>query len=239
MIQWYQGKVQGILQESPSVRRFFVEIQETSHFNFKAGQFVTFDLPIGEKRMQRWRSYSIANAPDGGNVIELCIVHVENGAASTYFFETVQVGTFLKFKGPDGAFCLPDKLNTHVVMICTGTGIAPFRSMILMLAKTHPSTNIHLIFGCRMESDILYRAELDKLAQNCSWFTYDICLSREDLKGTRKGYVHQVYLEKYFGDAENKRFYICGWSKMIDEAVENLILKLGCDRSQVLYELYG
>ncbi|MFZ4542566.1 MAG: ferredoxin--NADP reductase [Saprospiraceae bacterium] len=239
MTTWLQGKVVNILQESPSVKRFFIEIPAVNCFNFKAGQFVTFDLPVGEKRLQRWRSYSIANAPNNGNVIELCIVKVEMGLASTYFFQKVAIGTILKFKGPEGTFCLPEIVDHDTVMICTGTGVAPFRSIINDVLDKGFVINLHLIFGCRTVADILYRAEFEELARKNVNFTYDVCLSREKVADLYFGYVHDVYMSKYKDAKANTRFYICGWNKMIDETVENLIVKMGCSRSQVLYELYG
>ena len=57
-----------------STRRFWVQIPKLERFDFEPGQFVTFDLPIHEQRNKRWRSYSIASAPDGTNVFELVIV---------------------------------------------------------------------------------------------------------------------------------------------------------------------
>ena len=239
MTHWYRGVVRDIVSETTTVKRFFIEIPEVQHFEFEAGQFVTFDLPIGNKRNQRWRSYSIANAPDNSNVIELCIVHLPNGAASTYFFETLEIGSELKFKGPDGNFCLSENDNSDLVMICTGTGIAPFRSMIAKMARDKFDRRVHLIFGCRTSSDILYKEELQSLMHSNSLFTFDICLSMESAVGCNSGYVHQIYLEKYSGKTKGKRFYICGWSKMIDEAVENLLVKMNCDRTQIVYELYG
>jgi ferredoxin-NADP reductase len=240
MTTWYNAKVINILDESPTVKRFFLEVIDVPTFDFKAGQFITFDLPIGEKRLQRWRSYSIASMPDESNVIELCIVKLEGGLGTSYFFDQVTIGALLKFKGPDGTFCLPEQLDKRIVMICTGTGIAPFRSMILdVLQKKRPFQQLHLIFGCRNASDLLYRAELTQLAALHPSFTFDIALSREVLENTYTGYVHQIYLEKYENNIANTLFYICGWSKMIDEAVSNLLLKMGCDKKQIIYELYG
>ena len=66
---WYDSKVIKIENQSPTTKRFWVEVEGVDSFDFKAGQFVTMDLPLGEKRKQRWRSYSIANAPDGTNVL--------------------------------------------------------------------------------------------------------------------------------------------------------------------------
>jgi ferredoxin-NADP reductase len=237
---WYQGEIINILDETPNVKRFWLEVQDVTQFEFRAGQFVTFDLPIGEKRLQRWRSYSIASSPDGSNVIELCIVRLENGLGTRFFFEAVTIGTLLKFKGPDGTFYLPDTLDKEIVMVCTGTGVAPFRSMILdKINQKKLTSKIHLIFGCRTAQDILYRQEFETLASQHADFQYDITLSRENLLGLHHGYVQEVFKKTYVNLSKNRKFYLCGWSKMIDEAVANLVLEMGYDRTQILYELYG
>ncbi len=240
MTTWYDASVIRIEQETPSTRRYWLEVSDVADFIFKAGQFVTFDLPIGDKRLARWRSYSIASAPDGTNILEFCIVRSPDGAGTRYFFEEIAVGSSLRFKGPDGAFYLPDALEKDVVMICTGTGIAPFRSMlsdIFRQKKIHQ--NIHLIFGTRSKQDILYHSEMNFWKNNIPNFDFDIALSRENSTDFYDGYVHQIYLKKYTELRPDIVFYLCGWSRMIDETVENLILKLGYDRSQVKFELYG
>ncbi len=244
---WYDSKVIRIENESPTTKRFWLQIEGVDAFDFKAGQFVTMDLPIGERRRQRWRSYSIANAPDGSNVLEFCIVHLVGGVASGYFFNEVKVGTEIKFKGPDGNFVLPENIKNDLVFVCTGTGVAPFRSMIWDLKKQgKPHKNIHLIFGTRYSDGILYQKEFEQLAREMPGFRYSVTLSREEelhLNGQpfdlKKGYVHQVYLENYPPKSPGVDFYLCGWTQMVDEAVANLIVKMGCDRTQVKYELYG
>ena len=237
---WHDGIVRNINTIAPNVRSFQVEVPELPSFNFQAGQFVTMDLPIGEKRLQRWRSYSIANPPDGSNQLELCIVNSAEGMGSKYLFDEIEEGSLLKFKGPDGGFVLPETIEKDLVFICTGTGIAPFRSMILDLKNSGKTQrNIHLIFGTREESGILYRAEFEALAQSLPGFRYEVALSRQEDWAGWKGHVHQVYLEQYSKTRPDVDFYLCGWSNMIDEAVANLMLKLGFDRSQIHYELYG
>ncbi len=238
---WYNGKIIRITDETPTVKRFYVELQDVENFDFRAGQFVTMDLPIGEKRLQRWRSYSIASAPAGNLMLEFCIGRLEGGLGTTYLFDEATIGTLLKFKGPDGNFCLAENQENDVVMICTGTGVAPFRSMLqgTFLEKEKKMPNFHLIFGCRYEKDILYRQELEDLAQRFPNFTYDIALSREKLENIHHGYVHDIYLKKYENQHQNVHFMLCGWSAMIDEAVANLLMKMGCEKTQVKYELYG
>jgi CDP-4-dehydro-6-deoxyglucose reductase len=237
---WYNGKIVKITDETPTVKRFYVEIQDLENFDFRAGQFVTMDLPIGEKRLQRWRSYSIASAPEGNLSLEFCIGRLDGGLGTTYLFEEATIGTLLKFKGPDGNFCLPENDQNDVVMICTGTGVAPFRSMLHdVFSKGEKEKKFHLIFGCRYEKDILYKTELEDLAEKFPNFTYDIALSREKVANCHHGYVHDLYLKKYEHQHQNVNFMLCGWSAMIDDAVANLIVKMGCDKAQVKYELYG
>lgn len=239
-VVWHEGIVRKIESIAPNVRRFLLEVPEVRSFDFRAGQFVTMDLPIGEKRVQRWRSYSIANPPDGGNALELCIVRSDSGPGSRFLFEEVKEGSAIKLKGPDGGFVLPEQIDKDLVFICTGTGIAPFRSMILDLKKSgKPHRGIHLIFGTRTESDILYREEFEQLMQTMPGFRFDVALSRQENWSGWKGHVHQIYLKEYALRRPDVAFYICGWSNMIDEVVANLLVQLKYERSQIHYELYG
>ena len=237
---WYEGIVKKIEPLAPDVRAFHVEIPEIESFDFEAGQFITLDLPLGEKRLQRWRSYSLANAPTGANMVELCVVRSEKGIGSKYLFDKINEGDSLKFKGPDGGFILPEVIDKDLVFICTGTGIAPFRSMLLDLknsGKAH--RDIHLIFGTRAEINILYRAELEELTRTMPGFRYEIALSRQTDWPGWTGYVHQVYMAQYQTLRPDVAFYLCGWSSMIDEAVANLLMQLRYDRTQIHFELYG
>lgn len=245
--KWYDSKVVRIADESPTTKRFWLEVPEAETLDFRAGQFVTMDLPISDKRLKRWRSYSIASAPNGNKELELCIVKFDGGAASEYLFNDVKIGTEIKFKGPDGTFTLKEPIEKNLVFICTGTGVAPFRSMIWDIHKNNkPHHKIHLIFGTRTAENILYRSEFELLQKEMLGFKYSVALSREEhLNPTDfsfevfKGYVHQAYLTEYESVGPDVDFYICGWSNMIDDAVANLLLKLKYDKSQIHYELYG
>ncbi len=238
--KWYNSKLIKIEDASPKTKRFWVEVPGEERIDFRAGQFVTMDLPIHERRNKRWRSYSIANAPNGSNVLEFCIVALEGGAATQYLFNEVQPGDTLRFKGPSGTFVLPEPVDHDMILVCTGTGVAPFRSMLHdVYNHQKPHRNIHLIFGTREENGILYRDEFELLAQKMPKFQYSIALSRESDWPGYKGYVHQIYEEHYQEVDPNRHFYLCGWSNMIDDAVAKLILEMGYDKSQVHYELYG
>src|SRR6187551_3344043 len=143
---WRTGKVIKIEQQTYHTRRFFIQVPELEVFDFKPGQFVTLDLPIHEKPNKRWRSYSIASHPGGTNIIELVIVLLDDGAGTHYLFNHVEIGTEVPLRGPQGVFILPEPIDKDLFFICTGTGIAPFRSMVHHI-KLHDIVhkNIYLI----------------------------------------------------------------------------------------------
>jgi CDP-4-dehydro-6-deoxyglucose reductase len=194
-LPWYTGTVIQISDETYNTKRFLIRVNDMESFHFKAGQFVTLDLPIHEKPNKRWRSYSIASWPDGSNVFELLIVLLEGGLGTTYLFGQIKVGSELTFRGPQGVFVLPEEINKDLFLICTGTGIAPFRSMLNYLHLNDvPHKKIHLIYGCRTQKDLMYFEELKCLENKMENFIYMPTLSRESWEGA-KGYVHNLYEE--------------------------------------------
>ncbi|MDQ3142106.1 MAG: FAD-dependent oxidoreductase [Bacteroidota bacterium] len=247
MTNWYNAEFIGQKVEATDTNRFWFKVQSESVFDYQAGQFITFDLPLGEKRMERWRSYSLANDFDGSNILELGITYKKSGLASQYFFDELNKGDIVKFKGPDGNFVLPTSTGINLVLVATGAGIVPFRSMLQHIEKNgHPYDSVHLIFGTRKQKDILYLEELAYWSHFIENFTCSICLSRDtklpkSIKNMDyySGYVHQVYLEKYKTTKSNALFMLCGWTQMIDEAVIHLIKTMGLKREQVKYELFG
>ncbi|MDN3658555.1 FAD-binding oxidoreductase [Ferruginibacter paludis] len=234
---WRTGKVIQIQQQTNDTRSFFIQVPELTTLNFKPGQFVTLDLPIHEKPNKRWRSYSIASSPDGSNVFELIIVLDKNGTGTPYLFNEVTVGSELKFRGPQGVFTLKEPIDKDLVFICTGTGIAPFRSMLQYIKRNAVEhKNICLIFGCRTKASLLYYDEMKQLEQELKGFTYLPTLSREEWDG-QMGYVHPVY-ESLCADRRPAEFYLCGWKGMIDDARKR-IADMGYDKKEIHYEIYG
>ncbi len=235
---WRTGKVIRIEDETYNTKRFWIEVPELQSFDFTPGQFVTLDLPIHEKPNKRWRSYSIASWPDGTNVFELLIVLLEDGAGTPWIWKNISVGSDFTLRGPQGVFVLHEEnLQKDLFLISTGTGIAPFRSMVQHM-KLHNTAhqNIYMLFGCRTQRDLLYHDELKQLETELPNFKFIPTLSREDWSG-KKGYVHALY-EELCANKQPASFFLCGWKAMIDEAKKR-IQELGYDRKAIHQELYG
>jgi ferredoxin-NADP reductase len=248
---WRTGKVIRIADETSSTKRFWIQVPELESFDFVPGQFVTLDLPIHEKPNKRWRSYSIASWPDGSNVFELVIVLLEGGAGTTYLFNEIKEGSELTLRGPQGVFVLPEPLDRDIYLICTGTGVAPFRSMVHhLLNHSIGHQQVYLVFGCRKFGDALYRSELTELETKVADYHYLPTFSREEPGDHNTGYVHAVYeglcISKMTVSPDNPEvrvpkpayFYLCGWKDMIEEAKQR-IQAMGYDRKSIHQELYG
>lgn len=263
---WFDGRVLKVEELTAQTRMFTLKVESEETFHFEAGQFITLDLPFGEKKRDGWRSYSIANEPNDDNILELCIVRLEGGLGTSYLFDELQQGDILKFKGPAGNFTFGSEKthDKHVVCVCTGTGIAPFRSMWRRFMSDGEAgdgrqetgdwkretgdgrqeagfepKSMHVIFGTRTRDSILFEDEMRELAAQTDRFSFDICLSRENIDGYEQGYVHPVYQKQYKNPNADTIFYLCGWSNMVDEAVLHLLSDLKVDRKQIVYELYG
>lgn len=232
---FFPVRIEKITALSPNVKQYCFKWLGDIEFSFNAGQFVMLNLPISGEYSTR--SYSIASAPATDGNFELCIVRKPDGAGTQFLFENVKAGDELSCSLPQGSFVLPEVLPENLVMICTGTGVAPFRAMIHdLFSKNTASTKVHLIFGCRRREDLLYFDEWEKLNAGRSNFHFYPVLSREPSWPGHKGYVHQVYKEKFAG-LDDVLFYICGWSFMVKEAKNNL-KAMGYNRKQIKFELY-
>lgn len=234
-IEYFDAEVIDIIDESPIVKRYFFRMPDTVAFRFQAGQFVMLDLPIESKFTNR--SYSIASKPTTDNIFELCIVLKEDGAGTPHIWKHVNVGSMVRTAGPLGKFVLATQHPGDICFLATGTGIAPLRSMLLhILQEQIPHQNIYMIFGNRLEQDILYRAEMEQIQALHPGFHFIPVLSRAtDWKG-KKGYVHDA-VKDIFGDGHPATFYICGWKNMVREAREHL-RNIGYTKTDIKFESY-
>lgn len=238
LLPWQNAQVTRVADHNEHTRSFFLETDGGTQFDFKPGQFVTFDLPIADRPSQRTRSYSIASAPNG-STFEVVISHKPNGAGSSFFFDHAVPGQIMKFKGPQGKFVLPETFERPIVMICTGTGVAPFRSQIIHLLEQHIAVpEIHLVFGSRTEADALYFDEFNALTQKYPHFHYHVALSRAGKNWNgHHGYVHDLYKEICQNGSRDMDFYLCGWRMMVTEA-KNTLAAMGYPSERVHLEVY-
>lgn len=230
-----EAELIGTIQESAHVKRMRFKAADREVLHFIPGQFVIITID-GLPEFQNTRSYSIASAPGRNGEFELCISLNPNGNATPVLW-AAKVGQRFEMSEPQGSFVMQDAPGLEIVFVCTGTGVAPFRSMIHSLfSGVLVSKPVHLIFGNRREEDILYRKEFEALEKEQANFHFHPVLSRDENWSGAKGYVHPIY-QKLFADGRDARFYVCGWKDMCSDARKNL-KAMGYNRRQYFFELY-
>jgi ferredoxin-NADP reductase len=214
-----------------------LEVGGVTRFGFVPGQWLSVKAftPEGEEMT---RAYSIASPPSENGHFAFCLNRVQDGFMSNYLCNLVP-GAEIAFQGPFGDFILRPPLR-DTVFIATGTGIAPFRSMLhWLLAESdrHLGRDFWLLFGARHEQDIYYREEFEQLSAGNANFHFLPTLSRGEAewRGLR-GYV-QEHLSEIVGARADMHAYICGLDKMV-KANRELLKSRGWDRTSIRYEKY-
>jgi ferredoxin-NADP reductase len=219
-------------------RHLEFEVQHSERFGFVPGQWLSIrhSKPDGEEIT---RAYSIASPPHA-NQFALCLNRVQDGYMSNHLC-SMREGEEISFQGPFGDFILHPPMR-DTIFIATGTGIAPFRSMLHWLFETsasprHENRGLWLLFGARTAPDLYYDNEFKALAKEHSNFHYVPTLSRagDSWRGAR-GYV-QEHVKEIVGTRSDMHAYVCGLDRMVS-ANRELLKSLGWDRKSIRYEKY-
>ena len=190
------------------------------NFRFLAGQYVDILLKDGKRR-----SYSLATKPDtsGVTALEIHVRLTPGGLFTEHVFTKLKVRDLLRFEGPLGSFYLRDESEKPMILLASGTGFAPIRSIIesALEKKLEQKRPMTLYWGCRVKQD-LYQMELAQ-----SWvrpgFKFVPVLSDEKWEG-RTGFVHRAVMED-FPDMSGVQVYACGAPIMVDSARKDFSLQ--------------
>jgi len=185
----------------PSLLRMRVDPERD--LNFEPGQYVT--LRTGETP----RAYSLANSP-AEHELEFCIRRVPGGRLTSELFENAAPDDEVVVRGPYGDMALSDPSRRDVAFLATGTGVAPFRSMIEHLFESGQDSHggigrdVWLFLGCAWRDDLPYRAWFERFDDEHDNFHFVPTLSREPLLSDWDGetdYVQQVFAKYLDADA--------------------------------------
>jgi NAD(P)H-flavin reductase len=205
------------------VREIELELREPPHIRFAAGQFVSFEIER-PGRSAATRAYSIASSPIRNTAIDLVLNHVPGGPGSEYLCGLGE-GDSTTFTGPVGSFTLRDG-SRDLLFVATGTGIAPFRSMLYSLADARSMRRATLLWGLRSERDLYYQDELADLQTRLPQFSFTTTLSQP--AGDWRGAVGRVSLliERTVTNVDTLDVFLCGNAGMIRQ-VRDIIRSRG------------
>ncbi|MCV0403798.1 MAG: hypothetical protein K5924_08810 [Chloroflexi bacterium] len=235
----YNGRISRWEEVAPGLAIVAVQALEEP-FEFQPGQYATLGLMGPEKLIQR--PMSISSSADDLSEYEFFIRRVETGGLTPLLWQR-SVGDPINIKGPKGKFLLQDDGRT-CLFVASGTGLAPFMSMIETLRSRNQSRDIVLLHGVSHEHDLAWRAELSELANGDGFpLRYVGTISRPQHSPGWAGATGRVeaivsdQLDAHGLDAGNTTIYLCGNPDMVS-AVEEIATVRGFAPEQVRKELY-
>lgn len=215
---------------------------------FAAGQFAVLGLPGSAPRHPLSdpeepaarpdklirRAYSIASSPDESEYLELYVTLVRSGALTPRLWQLAPGDPLWLGKKIAGVFTLDEvPAGADMAFIATGTGLAPYMSMLRSFLLRASDRRVAVLHGARHSWDLGYRSELQTLNRLFPNFDYLPVVSRPAEEAVpwmgRTGYVQEQWrrgavadLWGYRPDPARTHVFLCGNPAMVDDAVEIL-----------------
>ncbi|MBQ0806840.1 MAG: ferredoxin--NADP reductase [Porticoccus sp.] len=207
---FYPLNVVEYVPETTDSASFVFEIPEDlrATFDYKAGQFLNFQIPWKDFFIER--CYSISSSPITDARMQVTIKRVADGRASNWFNDEVRKGSKVMVAAPSGRFVLKEQHDNALIFFAGGSGITPILSLIqtALLTTDRP---VQLIYANRDADSIIFKQTLDGLASEHS--NQLSCHHHLDSDGE---FLNQQKIEDLVAQRWDADFYICGPGPFMD-----------------------
>lgn len=237
-LRWLTAQVADVVTETPRVKSLILRVADWP--GHRAGQHVDVRL-TGEDGYQAQRSYSIASAPEAAH-LALAVERVEDGEVSPYLVEAVGRGDRFELRGPIGGyFVWTSSMEGPPFLIAGGSGIAPLMAMLRHREAAGSRVPARLLYSSRTFDDIIFRAELERLAAPGHGLAVTHTLTRARPSGWSGGtrrIDRELLMRAGFPPSERPRIFVCGPTGLVESVAEALI-EIGHERSLIKTERFG
>lgn len=207
-----------------------LQIRTAEIFDFHAGQYVTL-----WRNEHLARSYSLVSIPQSDNVLRFHIKRIPDGEFSNWVHNELQEGDTLFVQGPAGdCFYVPGSAQQDLLLVGTGTGLAPLVGIIQDAIKNRHTGNIHLIHGALHVSGLYYHNELMKLAGAHDNLHYHPCVLNKE--NGMPAEIQQASVNDLVTQVVEKpvewKAYLCGDPELVTKLRKQIFLA-GCDMKNI------
>jgi Na+-transporting NADH:ubiquinone oxidoreductase subunit F len=226
LIKEFTAEVERIEALTPTIKGLHLRILSPEEgISFKPGQYVQLEVPKYKVTSgPEFRAYSISSSSFDHRRLELVITRVERGAVTTFVHEYLKPARIeCEVTGPFGEFHLRNS-DRDVLLIATGSGLAPFISILDQIEREEIGRKTTLFFGAKTRKDLYYQDRIKAWESKLPHFEYVPVLSRvgeEDKWEGEKGRVTNL-IEKYVPEGSDLEAYICGAPAMVESCREKL-----------------
>ncbi|MBI3701597.1 MAG: ferredoxin reductase [Afipia sp.] len=180
---WQPATITDIVARSGRVKSFF--LKPSKPFSYSAGQHGTVRLTAADGYRAQ-RNYSIASAPEQGEIVELAIEHLDGGEVSGFFHNIAMAGDEIELKAPIGGhFIWSVADGGPIVLIGGGSGVVPLVSMLRHRALNKSNVPVVLLYSSREWDEMIFRDEIFAAEERNDGFKFVLTTTRD--KARRKG----------------------------------------------------
>ena len=215
-------RLTSIQKKSADVLVLQLQLPANENFQYHAGQYIDILLRDGTRR-----SYSIANAPQNGQGIELHVRHMPGGKFTDHAFGTLQEKEILRIEGPYGSFFLREDSTKPIVLLASGTGFAPIKALLEHMQKQATQRPVYFYWGGKRPADLYMHAWVQEQCHAMPNLHYVPVLSNAQVQDQwqgRTGLVHLAVLED-FPDLSGYQVYACGAPIVVESAHKDFCLQ--------------
>lgn len=208
-------RVQQMHKAADDVMVLKLKLPANERLQFLAGQYLDILLRDGKRR-----SYSMANPPHDDELVELHVRHMSDGAFTEFVFGRMKEKDILRFEAPLGTFFLQEDSDKPIILVASGTGFAPIKSIIEHAFHADIDRPMTLYWGGRRPQDIYMGDLAGRWQQEHKHFSFIPVISDalpEDNWQGRSGLVHRAVMED-FPDMSGYQVYACGAPVMVEAA---------------------
>jgi ferredoxin-NADP reductase len=238
-LEWQIAKVTRITPETPQTKTLtlalpaWVAHEPGQHYD------VRLTAPDGYRTE---RSYSVASEPERAGEIDLTVERIADGEVSPYLDDVLMPGDQLEVRGPIGGYFVWDvAIGGPLLLIGGGSGVVPLMAMLRHRAAQHSLIPTRLLYSSRTADEIIYRAELDRLASADAALKVIFTLTRGAPPGWT-GYQRRIdaamVREVMQSLGNDIRAYVCGPTLLV-EAVSAALVAVGLPPDRVHTERFG
>ena len=240
MPEFHSLKVKEIVKETNDTVSVSFQVPEDlkEAYAFTPGQYLTLKLTINNEEQRR--SYSICSS--SAEDITVAVKRVENGLVSSYLNEVLKENDEIEVMTPEGNFTLEtdQAKKRKFVGFAAGSGITPIMSMIKELSMDETETVFTLFYSNKMESDVIFKHQLDQLAGDNLKINYIYTrqkLNNPLLEGRIDKSKATELIKADLSCLNADAFYLCGPEEMIFN-VKSALEEFGVLNTKIKFELF-
>jgi ferredoxin-NADP reductase len=227
------------VDETPRVKTLVLDVPDWP--GHRAGQHVDVRL-TAEDGYQAQRSYSIASPPEDGNQVALTIERIDDGEVSPYLVDALQEGDQLELRGPIGGYFVWEvEVGGPLFLVGGGSGVCPLMAIIRHRAARRSRVPTSLLYSSRSLEDVIYKGELDQLADRADGLGVYHTLTRGQpagWSGLSRRIDREMLVEVGFAPEQRPLCMVCGPTPLV-EAVARTLVDLGNPPERVKTERFG